>query len=59
MRLEKVHELEERSPHFSLYGFGDQAEIAAEQLVVPGQDLVDEDVAVSRQSAVAGRDPDA
>jgi len=53
--LEQIQELQQRTPNLVPHPFGDGTEIAPEQLVVPREDLVDENVAVSRQSADSGR----
>src|SRR5712691_3832483 len=54
----KVEEFAERQPHFVLQCFRQHARLPPEQRIVPGEDLVDEDVAIRAQTTGASRDPD-
>jgi len=52
----EIQELEQRAPHLVAHRIRDGTEIAPEQIIVPGEDLIDQDVAISRETTHAGGD---
>src|SRR5437899_1475423 len=56
-RSAEVQELREGAPYLLLKSLGKTPEVFPKELVVPGEYLVDEDVAVLDQPADAGRHP--